>query len=171
MEAPVQRQDSSTPPATTDAGTFQLTSSAFAHGDAIPRRHSCDGDNVSPPLAFAKWPPAASHLALIMEDPDAPFGTVLHWTFWNLPVNATDLPVAADVKASGADEGRAYRGPCPPAGLHRYFFYAYATNGTVEADPEGGAAALRAALDGRTLARAEMYGTYFRPSLATGDDP
>ena len=162
---PVDVPDDSESPTPRPTGVFSISSSAFGDGQAIPRRHSCDAENVSPPIAFGPAPPNASHVALIMEDPDAPFGTVLHWTFWNLPANVTELAENATMVSHGAREGRDYRGPCPPIGTHRYFFYAYATRGALDLAEGSDVAALRAALQGRIDSEARMHGTYTGPNL------
>jgi Raf kinase inhibitor-like YbhB/YbcL family protein len=146
------------------SGVFSVASGAFAHMGDIPRRHTCDDANVSPTINFTYVPGQAATIALIMEDPDAPSGTVLHWTFWNLPANATALQEDVDIAALGGREGQTYRGPCPPDGEHRYFFYAFAVNGTLALQAGASVSELRSALDGRILAEATMYGLYCRPN-------
>jgi Raf kinase inhibitor-like YbhB/YbcL family protein len=148
---------------------FTIRSSAFEPTKPIPRENSCDAtvgipgnSGVSPPLTFRGVPPNATRLALIMEDPDAPSQPFVHWTFWNLDRNFTDLPKGADVKAHGAREGKAYGGPCPPTGTHRYFFYAYATDKPFDVPAGASVADLRAALRGHVAAQDSMYGTYSR---------
>lgn len=151
-----------------DDTALRIVSSAFEPEGEIPTRHTCDDDTeTSPPLTFQNVTPQAESLALIMEDPDAPSGTVIHWTFWNVPANQTDLPEDVDIPALDGREGQEYRGPCPPDGEHRYFFYAYAVNGTLDLESGASADELRAALDGRTVDQAEMYGTYCRPQAPT----
>jgi Raf kinase inhibitor-like YbhB/YbcL family protein len=155
-------------PRPSDAGptpTLGLTSNAFEPEGEIPTRHSCDGENVSPPLRFDGVSVDARTVALIMEDPDAPSGTVLHWTFWNLPTNRTDLQEDADIASLGGREGQDYRGPCPPDGEHRYFFYGYAVNGTLDLEAGESVEDLRAALANRTVQEASMFGTYCRPQV------
>jgi Raf kinase inhibitor-like YbhB/YbcL family protein len=170
--APPQDHEPTTPTSfplrPTPTGPFDVSSSAFRPMEAIPRTYSCDGDNVSPPLDLTDAPLNATHLALIMDDPDAPSGTVTHWTFWNLPANVTALPEHADMDAYGAREGQTYRGPCPPVGTHRYFFHAYATDRALDLPSGSDVDALRSALPGHVAAQDEMYGTYTRPSLPAG---
>lgn len=143
--------------------TLTIRSTAFAPEEPIPTKHSCDGENVSPALVYANVTADAKTLALIMDDPDAPSGTVLHWTFWDVPANETSLEEDVDIAALGGTEGQPYRGPCPPDGEHRYFFYAYAVDGTLGLESGASVDELRAALDGRTLQEAQMFGTYCRP--------
>lgn len=146
------------------SGAFQISSPAFGHMGDIPRRHTCDDANVSPPLSFANVPVNASTLALIMEDPDAPSGTINHWTFWDLPKTKTQLPEAVHIPQEGGTEGNNYGGPCPPDGEHRYFFYAYAVDGELSLPSGSSVDELRQALDGRVASEAEMYGLYCRPN-------
>lgn len=144
-----------------------VSSPAFAHGATIPREHTCDGDDVSPALNLYNVPPLAQSLVLLVEDPDAPRGTFVHWTAWNLSANTTVLPRAVDVEALGGREGtndageRGYTGPCPPSGTHRYFFRVYALASApllaAGSPPED----VRALLDkGDVLAQGELLGLY-----------
>jgi Raf kinase inhibitor-like YbhB/YbcL family protein len=122
-------------PATTEA-QIQLTSPDFRHGDTIPRQHSCDGENLSPGLAWNGAPLERRSFALICDDPDAPRGTYVHWVLYNLPGETVELsrgmPTTPELP-SGASQGRndsgeiGYTGPCPPPGKpHRYYFRLYA---------------------------------------------
>jgi hypothetical protein len=118
---------------------FELTSRAFAAGAAIPARFTCEGDDLSPPLAWSDPPPGTRSFALVIDDPDAPDPkaprmTWVHWVVYNLPPDARDLREGAGGGAlpSGARAGRNdwkrpdYGGPCPPVGRHRYFHKLYA---------------------------------------------
>ena len=110
---------------------MQLTSSAFKYGQPIPARFTCDGEDISPSLAWSNIPAAAKSLALVCDDPDAPVGTWIHWIVVNIPVTAAGIPEngplpegSLEIKNSfGKTE---YGGPCPPSGTHRYFFKLYA---------------------------------------------
>lgn len=158
---------SPSPQAPTVPGPFTVRSTAFGHQEDIPTKYSCDADNVSPPLRFANVSGAARTFALIMEDPDAPSGTVLHWTFWNVPANEIELPEDVDVPALGGREGQEYRGPCPPVLEHRYFFYGYAVDAVLELAEGASVSELRAALASHTVATDDFYGLYSRvPPLA-----
>jgi Raf kinase inhibitor-like YbhB/YbcL family protein len=119
-----------------DQGPIQLTSPDFSHGSAIPRAHSCEGENISPGLAWSGVPLERRSLALICDDPDAPRGTWVHWVLYNLPGETVELsrgiPTLPELP-SGARQGRndsaeiGYSGPCPPPGKpHRYYFRLYA---------------------------------------------
>ena len=150
---------------------LQITSSAFAEGQLIPKKYSCDGENVSPPLAWSGVPPEASTLALIADDPDAPAGTWTHWIVFNLPASATGLPeaVAATNKLeNGALQGTnsyrkvGYGGPCPPGGTHRYYFRLYALDAPLTLSNGATAKDVQAAMQGHILATAELMGRYKR---------
>jgi Raf kinase inhibitor-like YbhB/YbcL family protein len=150
---------------------FALTSPAFADGAAIPVRHTCDGPDVSPPLAWSDAPAGTRSFALIMDDPDAPAGTWVHWVLYNLPAATLALPdTVAKVEGldlGGARQGRndfrhpGYGGPCPPPGpAHRYIFKLYALDAVL---PDLGAptkAKLEKAMEGHVLEKAELVGTY-----------
>jgi Raf kinase inhibitor-like YbhB/YbcL family protein len=115
---------------------FNITSTAFEHGAMIPAVHTCDGDNVSPPLRWDEAPKATASFALVMEDTDAPGGIFTHWIMYNIPPDAAHLekiiPIKKNLKNKAIqgknDFGKiGYRGPCPPkGGEHRYFFRVFA---------------------------------------------
>lgn len=149
---------------------MKLTSSAFAEGTLIPRKYSCDGDDVSPPLAWSDVPAGARSLALICDDPDAPVGTWVHWVVFNLPPTVMGLSegVPAQKAAAGGMHGAnswrrlGYGGPCPPSGTHRYFFKLYALDTTLALDNTATAKDVQAALAGHVLAQAQLMGKYQR---------
>jgi hypothetical protein len=150
---------------------LQLTSTAFAHGGEIPSKFTCEGQDVSPPLAWSGVPANAKSLALIVDDPDAPDPaapkmTWVHWVLYNIPPGASALPDAAKQLPAGTLDGindwkrAGYGGPCPPIGRHRYFHKLYALD-TVLADlGKPTKARLEAAIMGHVLAQAELIGTY-----------
>lgn len=151
--------------------TLRIESPAFPSGAAIPSRHTCDGENLSPLLSWQGVPEGARTLALICEDPDAPRGTWSHWVLFDLPPSVSSLPegVPASEKISGGgmqginDSNRAgYDGPCPPGGTHRYFFRLYALDGKLSLPGASRRADLLRAMAGRILAEAELMGTYSR---------
>ena len=127
------------------AMNIQLTSAAFADGQTIPAKYTCDGSDVSPPLAWTNSPASAKGFALIADDPDAPGGTWVHWVLYDLPAGTSALP--EDVAKSQYIPGNAkqglnnfrrlgYGGPCPPPGKpHRYFFKLYALDATLDLKP------------------------------------
>ena len=149
--------------------TISLTSPAFTANGPIPAVHTCDGRDLSPALAWSGVPPAAKSLALIVDDPDAPRGTWVHWVVYNLPPSAAGLPEGAGSGApAGATSGRndfkrtGYGGPCPPSGSHRYFFKLYALDTVLDGLGEPTKADLERAMEGHVLARGELVGTYQR---------
>ena len=155
--------------------TMKLTSTAFNHETAIPSRFTCDGSNVSPPLAWKDAPAGTKSFALVVTDPDAPDPkapktTWVHWVVYDLPAEATGLREAIPGKGlppgtleGSNDWGRiGYGGPCPPIGRHRYVHTLYALD-TVLADLDRPTRArLLAAMEGHVLATVELIGTYQR---------
>jgi Raf kinase inhibitor-like YbhB/YbcL family protein len=151
---------------------FQLNVAGFAEGATIPKRHTCEGQDLSPALRWSGAPAGAKSFALILDDPDAPAGAWNHWLLWDIPASATSLAEAArtDGKNGGVsgtnDFGRlGYGGPCPPPGHgpHRYFFKLVALN-VPSLGLRAGAkrAELDRALKGRALAEARYMGRYER---------
>jgi Raf kinase inhibitor-like YbhB/YbcL family protein len=145
-----------------------LTSSAFAEGGEIPRRYTCEGEDVSPPLAWGGVPEGTRSFVLIADDPDAPGGVWVHWVLYDLPGKIRSLPEGnpASLGTRGTTDFRraAYGGPCPPPGkAHRYFFTLYALDVPSLGLPEGASRpAVEQAMQGHILARAQWMGTYQR---------
>jgi Raf kinase inhibitor-like YbhB/YbcL family protein len=149
-----------------------LSSSAFRDGETIPVRHSCDGDDVSPPLAWTSAPVGTRSFALICDDPDAPRGTWVHWLIWNLPADACELgqgvppsPQLPSGARQGLNDGGelGYSGPCPPPGKpHRYFFRLHALDTALNLEPRVSRADLDAAMAGHILTQSTVMGTYER---------
>ena len=143
-----------------------LTSSAFARGDGIPRRYTCDGEDLSPPLSWSGAPAGTRSLALIVDDPDAPVGTFTHWVAWGVGAESEGLGEGAALSSEGRNDFgvTGYRGPCPPPGHgpHRYFFRLYALDHDPEFARGAGREELEAALEGHVLAAAEFLGRYER---------
>ena len=150
-----------------------ITSSAFAHNGSIPKLYTCEGKDISPPLAWSGVPAGAKSLAMIMDDPDAPDPaaprmTWVHWVLWDLPPDATGLPegVRDAQLPAGSKIGMndmndfAYGGPCPSIGRHRYFHKLYALDTVIGELENPTKKALLAAMDGHVLAMAELMGTY-----------
>lgn len=146
--------------------SMDIKSSAFDNNAQIPASYTCDGQNISPPLSFADVPPEAKSLALIVDDPDAPMGTWVHWLVWN--INPDLKEVDEDSKPAGGVEGvtsfgsAGWGGPCPPSGTHRYFFKLYALDVKLELDPSSRREALERAMKGHILDQAELIGLYSR---------
>jgi Raf kinase inhibitor-like YbhB/YbcL family protein len=143
-----------------------VSSSAFQQGQAIPTRFTCDGDNDAPPLRWDSVPEDAAALALVVDDPDAPGGTYVHWVVLDMPVETTGLDTGA--VPSGAAQaknsaGRAsYAGPCPPSGTHHYRFTIYALS--KRTGLSDGAALDKAldAVEATATAQGRLVGTYER---------
>ena len=150
---------------------MEIKSSAFLEGGIIPLKYTCDGINVSPPLNWYSIPDSTKSLSIICDDPDAPMGTWVHWVIYNLPVNITEL--AENIKTqrilkNGAMQGLndfhkiGYGGPCPPSGIHRYFFKLYALNTELNLKPGATKSKLVKAMKGHILAEAKLIGKYSR---------
>jgi Raf kinase inhibitor-like YbhB/YbcL family protein len=157
----------------TRAMALLLTSPAFGSGAAIPKRHTCEGEDVSPPLAWTGAPAGTKSFALIVDDPDAPDPaapkmTWVHWVLYDIPPAAAGLPQAVKHAAlpAGTREGlndwkrTGYGGPCPPIGRHRYFHKLYALDAVLGDLARPDKARLEAAMKGHVLAHAELVGTY-----------
>jgi hypothetical protein len=147
--------------------TLGVTSAAFADGETIAQQYTCDGANTSPPLDISGIPPDATELALIMEDPDAPGGTFVHWVLWGVDAAVASLPEdgVPDGAVSGSTSfgGVSYGGPCPPAGdPHHYVFTIYALSESPGVAPGASADDLRAAIEGSILAEGSLTGLYGR---------
>jgi Raf kinase inhibitor-like YbhB/YbcL family protein len=145
---------------------LEIASSAFEEGEQIPRRHTCDGENLSPRLSFAGIPEGTRSLALIVDDPDAPVGTFDHWLAWGIDPGAglLDEGEAAPREGKNGFGVTGYSGPCPPPGHgpHRYFFRLHALDDEPELQPGADRGELERALEGHVLAAAELVGRYER---------
>lgn len=154
--------------------SFAITSTAFENGAAIPRRYTCDGDDVSPPLGWSGAPARTAAFALIVDDPDAPAGTWVHWVLFNLPATtdrlAEGVAKAETVPDLGSTlQGRndfrrvGYGGPCPPPGPpHHYYFKLYALDSPLKLKSGAQKSDVESAMRGHTLGMAELIGTYAR---------
>lgn len=151
--------------------SLTITSSAFAHQGPIPKKHTCEGANVSPPLLWSGVPAGAKSLVLIEDDPDAPDPAApkrvwVHWILYNIPATCEGLPEAVKDLPPGALEGlndwqrTGYGGPCPPIGRHRYFHKLYALDTILPDLGTPTKKALLEAMAGHVVAQAELIGTY-----------
>jgi len=153
--------------------TLRLESAAFAEGGAIPKKYTCEGKDISPPLAWTGIPQGTKSLVLIADDPDAPDPkapkmTWVHWVLFNLPPDTAGLAegIAADALPAGTMTGLndwkrgGYGGPCPPIGRHRYFFKLYALDSMLSGLKQPAKAAVEAAMRNHILAEAVLIGTY-----------
>jgi Raf kinase inhibitor-like YbhB/YbcL family protein len=156
-----------------DPMAITLRSPVFADGAEIPRRHTCEGEDVSPPLAWSDPPAGTRSFALIVHDPDAPDPkapqrTWVHWVVYDLPADTRALaegagagPLPAGARHGRNDWGRSdWGGPCPPIGRHRYFHELYALDTELGDLHAPSKAALERAMEGHVLGRAELIGTY-----------
>jgi hypothetical protein len=154
-----------------DSMNLKIYSSAFEDGGMIPSKYTCDGADISPPLAWSGLPEGTKSIAIINDDPDAPMGTWVHWVIYNIPPTAQGL--AEDIKRveklpDGTLQGKnswgriGYGGPCPPGGTHRYFFKIYALDKMLNLKPGATKEELLTAMKGHILAQAQFYGKYSR---------
>lgn len=147
-------------------GNLKISSSAFRHNDLIPSKYTCDGADVNPPLAIEGVPENTKSLALIVDDPDAPRGTWVHWLVWN--IDPKTKVIAEDSAANGGRQGMNdfrkldYGGPCPPSGTHRYFFKLYALDAPLNLEKGAARADLEKSMKGHVLAQTEIIGLYRR---------
>ncbi len=152
-------------------GNMRITSTAFSDQGGIPTRYTCEGEDVSPPLAWSDVPAETKSLALIVDDPDAPDPaapkrTWVHWVLYNLPPTVTGLPEGVKALPPGTKEGindfnrTRYGGPCPPIGRHRYFHKLYALDAMLPDLQQPSKSKLEAAMKGHILAEAQLMGTY-----------
>ena len=144
---------------------MKLFSSAFEDGKSIPSKYTCDGVDVSPPLSFSNIPKNAKSLALIVDDPDAPMGTWVHWLVWNIPINKTFIEENESLKFPQGlnDFGElGYGGPCPPSGTHRYYFKLYALDTILNLNEGATKEQLVSAMSGHIIEEAQLVGTYSR---------
>lgn len=149
-----------------------VSSSAFKEGDRIPAKYTCQGQDVSPPLAWGEPPAGTQSFALIVDDPDAPGGVFTHWVLFNIPPDSRNLPEAVPTQAelaSGAKQGKndfgrtGYGGPCPPPGRpHRYQFTLYALDQPLGLEGGTSKKQLLSAMEGHILAQGQLTGTYQR---------
>ena len=151
--------------------TISVSSSAFPEGGMIPAKHTCDGNDVSPPLKWTGVPEGTKSLALIGDDPDAPMGTWVHWVMWNIPASVQELtehvppkPELPDGSRQGISDFRhpGYGGPCPPSGVHRYYFKIYALNTMLDLPGSTRKPDLVKAMKGHILAEGQLMGRYSR---------
>lgn len=152
---------------------IELTSAVFTTGERIPTQYCCDGEDMSPPLTWSDGPDGTQCYALIMDDPDAPAGTWVHWIAWNITKTSLEENESQEAIADGGDhieQGRnswkkpGYGGPCPPppTGEHRYFFRIYALDEHLDLPETTTRQRLEEAMEGHVLAVGELMGTYSR---------
>lgn len=150
---------------------FKLTSPAFEDEGLIPEKYTCDAEDISPPLIWESVPEGTKSLAIICDDPDAPMGTWVHWVLFNLPPDTKELlenvskteTLENSAKQGVNDFGNiGYGGPCPPGGIHRYFFKLYALDTILNLDAGINKAELLSAMDGHIIFETQLMGKYSR---------
>jgi hypothetical protein len=145
---------------------MKIKSSAFENNSYIPSKYTCDGENINPPLEILDIPEGTQSLVLIVDDPDAPAGTFLHWLIWNISpdtslIEEKSLPPGA-IQGRNDFGRKNYGGPCPPSGTHRYFFKVYALNKKLDL-PEGSSLnQVQEAIKDQILDQAQLIGLYQR---------
>jgi len=143
---------------------MKITSPAFEDGDMIPATYTCDSDNVNPPLVISDVPEGTQSLALIMDDPDAPGEAFTHWIMWNIPPSTKRIE--ENEWLDGAEQGMndggdlGYSGPCPPEGIHRYYFKLYALSAVLDLKGEINKELLEREINDNLIEEAELIGLY-----------
>lgn len=151
--------------------TLEVKSDAFTSGQSIPAKYTCTGRNISPALTWSDPPTGTQSFALIVDDPDAPVGTWVHWVLYNIQADRRslqeDLPVTGkNIDPNAVFVGRnssgniGYDGPCPPSGTHRYYFKLYALDTTISLLPGASKDKLLREMEGHILAQGELMGTF-----------
>ncbi len=147
---------------------MELTSTAFSNNQMIPKKYTCDGDDVSPPLSWKNAPVNTKSFVLIVDDPDAPRGTWDHWILLNIPTHVNGLEENISQLPNGTQEGlnswgkTEYGGPCPPSGVHRYFFKLYALDEMLTIDEKPTKTHIINAMNGHIIAEVSLIGKYQR---------
>jgi Raf kinase inhibitor-like YbhB/YbcL family protein len=151
--------------------SLELTSEAFVNGQSIPAKYACTGRNISPALTWNDPPAGTQSLALIVDDPDAPMGTWVHWVLFNIKSDTRNLQEDLPITGKNVDpnaiyvgknsSGRiGYDGPCPPSGTHRYYFKLYALDTTINLLPGATKEQVLKEMEGHILAQGELMGTF-----------
>ncbi len=143
---------------------MKITSSAFENREQIPGKYTCNGENINPPLKFSEVPGEAKSLVLIIDDPDAPGGTWIHWIVYNISPNLREVgenSIPDDGEEGTTTFGKpGYGGPCPPSGVHRYFFKLYALDKTLSLEKNPDKETILRNMQGAIIAQAELIGLY-----------
>ena len=151
--------------------TLEIKSDAFTSGQSIPAKYTCTGKNISPALTWSDPPAGTQSFALIMDDPDAPMGTWVHWVLYNiradrrslqedLPVTGKNVDPDAVFVGKNSSGNIGYDGPCPPSGTHRYYFKLYALDTTISLLPGATKEKILKEMEGHILAQSELMGTF-----------
>ncbi len=145
---------------------MKIQSSAFENNQSIPKKYTCDGESINPPLEIKDVPEDAKSLVLIVDDPDAPGKTYSHWIVWNISPETSFIEEGQSFQ--GPTEGmndsgtNSYTGPCPPSGVHHYHFKLFALDKTLEDNPSLGKEDVESLMEGNVIDSTELIGTYER---------
>ncbi|OGX14951.1 MAG: hypothetical protein A2166_03675 [Omnitrophica WOR_2 bacterium RBG_13_41_10] len=147
----------------TGGGDMEITSPTFKHNEYIPAKYTCEGQDINPELVITGVPEGSKSLALIMDDPDAPIGVWVHWVVFDIPIVSriaeNSVPGKLGITNSGKKD---YHGPCPPSGVHHYFFKIYALDAQLNLKEGITKGQLEKAMQGHIVAQAELLGLYKR---------
>lgn len=163
MTSEIEVSGEDPPPIIIEVNNMQITSPAFSEGERIPKKFTCDGEDINPSLDVSGFPQAAKTMVLIMDDPDSPTGTWDHWLAFNIPpgpITEDSGPIGVGGKNSWDNTG--YGGPCPGSGEHRYLFKVYALDTTLALEEGAKKADIEAAMEGHILDKAQLMGRYIR---------
>lgn len=142
---------------------LKISSSVFADNEMIPKKYTCDGEDINPPLKIEGAPAGTQSMVLIIDDPDAPAGIWDHWVVWNIPpVNKIEENSIPGTQGVNSFKKHSYGGPCPPSGIHRYFFKCYALDSQLELSENSNKRSLEKAMSNHILAKGELIGLYKR---------
>ena len=142
---------------------MKISSTVFENNGRIPDKYTCSGDDISPPLNIEEFPAGTKSLALIVDDPDAPMGTWVHWVVWNIQPGKNISEDNVPGLEGSNDFGKlSYGGPCPPSGTHRYFFKAYALDTELELNKGATKKELLEAIESHVLENVELIGLFSR---------
>lgn len=154
-----------------NGGTMKISSPAFENGGMIPKKYTCDGENINPPLSFSNLPDNTKSAILVCDDPDAPSGHFTHWLIYDihpLALSIGENELKTRIMTNGSRQGQndfgeiGWGGPCPPSGTHRYVFKLYALDKMLNLDLGAKRKTVEVAMQGHIIAEAELTGTYGR---------
>ena len=141
--------------------SLKVSSSAFGENKMIPSLYSCEGKNINPPLKISGLPSTAKSLAIIVDDPDAPKSTFVHWVVWNInPITSIDENFVSGVEGNNGAGKMGYTGPCPPSGTHHYHFKVYALDTMLDLKAGADDKSLLNAMDNHIVGYGELIGLY-----------
>ncbi len=145
---------------------INVRSPVFKNGENVPKKYTCDGEGINPPLTISDLPPETKSLVLIVDDPDAPSGTFTHWALWNIPtdtqeIGENDIPAGATGGINSAGKNT-YTSPCPPSGTHRYFFKVYALDTIINLPTNTKVSELSQTIEDHILDEGVLMGKYSR---------